>query len=72
MEWILKKLIFITAKDKRHLDEHIQNNRFKNVVDNMNCAKSLGYITSRSAMYRYMGKLKVNTNGQHQIQSDIK
>ncbi|THB00291.1 hypothetical protein E6R41_26135 [Citrobacter freundii] len=61
----MKKLRFITAKDKRQLDEHIQNNRYLNAEDNIRQAKLMGYTTSRSAMYRYMTELRVKNNDQY-------
>ena len=57
-EGILKKLMFLTINDKNALDEYIKANRFRNVKDNMRFAELLGYGTSKSAMCRYIKKIK--------------
>ncbi|STU57371.1 Uncharacterised protein [Klebsiella pneumoniae subsp. ozaenae] len=57
-EGILKKLMFLTIRDKNALDEYIKANRFRNVKDNMRFAGLLGYGTSKSAMCRYIKRLK--------------
>ncbi|MBZ7341441.1 hypothetical protein FMJ14_28855 [Klebsiella grimontii] len=54
----MKKLMFLTIRDKNALDEHIKANRFRNVKDNMRFAGLLGYVTSKSAMCRYIKKIK--------------
>ncbi len=60
----LKKLMFITRRDKQKLDLYIVNNRYRNIKDNVLFANSLGYLTSRTAMHRYMKKLKGVENGR--------
>lgn len=57
-EGILKKLMFLTIRDKNALDEYIKANRFRNVKDNIRFAGLLGYGTSKSAMCRYIKRLK--------------
>lgn len=59
----LKKLMFITLKEQIKLDGHIKNNRFKNINDNIRFIESLGYKTSKTAMHRYMAKLRDNEYG---------
>ncbi|HBY9795278.1 TPA: hypothetical protein MJA66_10220 [Klebsiella pneumoniae] len=54
----MKKLMFLTIRDKNALDEYIKANRFRNVKDNMRFAGLLGYGTSKSAMCRYIKRLK--------------
>ncbi len=55
--------MFITLKEKKKLDGYIKNNRFKNIKDNIKFIESLGYKTSKTAMHRYMVKLRDNEYG---------
>jgi hypothetical protein len=50
--------MYLTIHDKNALDEYIKVNRFRNVKDNVRFAGLLGYETSKSAMCRYIKKLK--------------
>lgn len=56
--YILKQLRFITLRDKTAFDSHIRNNRYLNIMDNAGAAFAMGYRASRSAIHRYMQKLK--------------
>lgn len=61
----MKKLRFITLPDKQKLDEHIIYNCFHNIADIVMYARRLGYKTSRTAIHRYMQKLKECQNERY-------
>lgn len=60
----LKKFRFITRTDKGLLDDHIEENRYLNIKDNMIFIIKLGYQVSQSAMHRYMVGLRGGKNGR--------
>lgn len=59
----LKKLMFITLGDKKKLDNHIRDNRYRNIKDNIEFAKQIGYQVSQSSMHRYMVGLRGGESG---------